>query len=48
MKIGEGAMNDRRTLLGALAGAAVLALAPGAAAQAPADFPNRPIRIIVP
>jgi tripartite-type tricarboxylate transporter receptor subunit TctC len=41
-------MNDRRTLLGAFVGATVLALASGAAAQAPADFPTRPIRIVVP
>src|SRR5579871_435825 len=41
-------MNHRRTVLGALAGATLLALASGAAAQAPTDFPNRPIRIIVP
>jgi tripartite-type tricarboxylate transporter receptor subunit TctC len=34
--------------LAALLGATVLALASGAAAQAPADFPSRPIRIIVP
>src|SRR5712691_6010801 len=41
-------MNDRRTVLGALAGAIALAFASGAAAQAPADFPSRPIRIVVP
>jgi tripartite-type tricarboxylate transporter receptor subunit TctC len=37
----------RRSLLAALTGAAVLAAA-GAAAQTADDFPNRPIRIIVP
>src|SRR5882672_10542788 len=37
----------KHTLLAALTSAAVLAAA-GAAAQAPDDFPNRPIRIIVP
>ena len=41
-------MNDRRTLLGALAGATALALASGASAQAPAALPTRPIRIVVP
>jgi tripartite-type tricarboxylate transporter receptor subunit TctC len=41
-------MNDRRRVLGVLAGAAALAFASGAAAQVGADFPNRPIRIIVP
>ena len=41
-------MNHRRKGLAALLGATVLALASGAAAQAPADFPSRPIRIIVP
>jgi len=41
-------MNHGRTVLGALAGAAVSALASGAAAQAPADYPSRPIRIVVP
>ncbi len=41
-------MNHGRTVLGALSGAVVLALVSGAAAQAPADFPNRPLRIIVP
>ncbi len=38
----------RGTLLGALAATAVLALAGAAAAQSSDDFPNRPIRIIVP
>jgi len=38
----------RRSLLAALTGAAVLAVAAGAAAQTADDFPNRPIRIIVP
>src|SRR5215813_12376534 len=41
-------MNHGRTVLGALVGAAVSALASGAAAQAPADYPSRPIRIVVP
>jgi tripartite-type tricarboxylate transporter receptor subunit TctC len=41
-------MTDRRTVFAALASVTVLALASGAAAQAPADFPNRPVRIIVP
>ena len=40
--------GNRRTVLGALAGATVLAVASVAAAQAPTDFPTRPIRIIVP
>ena len=40
-------MNRRHRMLGALAGAMALA-ASGAAAQAPADYPSRPIRIIVP
>jgi tripartite-type tricarboxylate transporter receptor subunit TctC len=38
----------RRSLLAALTGAAVLAVTAGAAAQTADDFPNRPIRIIVP
>ncbi len=38
----------KHTLLAALTSAAVLAVAAGAAAQAPDDFPSRPIRIIVP
>src|SRR5262245_29908169 len=38
----------RRSLLTALTGAAVLFTAAGAAAQTAGDFPNRPIRIIVP
>jgi tripartite-type tricarboxylate transporter receptor subunit TctC len=41
-------MTGERTLLAALACAALLAVVGVAAAQAPADFPNRPIRIIVP
>src|SRR6267142_2024312 len=39
---------NRRTLCAALTGVAVLSAAAGAAAQTPGDFPNRPIRIIVP
>jgi tripartite-type tricarboxylate transporter receptor subunit TctC len=39
-------MQDRRTLLAAIA--TTLTLASGAAAQAPDNFPSRPIRIIVP
>ena len=38
----------QHTLLAALTSVAVLAIATGAAAQTPADYPNRPIRIIVP
>jgi tripartite-type tricarboxylate transporter receptor subunit TctC len=38
----------KHTLLAALTSVAVLAIATGAAAQTPADYPNRPIRIIVP
>ncbi len=41
-------ISHRRRALAALAGATMLALGSGAAAQAPADFPSRPIRIIVP
>jgi tripartite-type tricarboxylate transporter receptor subunit TctC len=41
-------MTGERTLLAALASAALLAVVGVAAAQAPTDFPNRPIRIIVP
>src|SRR5215470_11153176 len=41
-------MTDRRTMLGAFAGAAVLAVASAAAAQGAGDFPSRPVRIIVP
>jgi tripartite-type tricarboxylate transporter receptor subunit TctC len=41
-------MNDRRTMLAALTGATMLALASGAAAQMASDFPSRPVRIIVP
>lgn len=42
-------MNGRKLFaFAALTGAAVLALAAGAAAQTADDFPNRPIRIIVP
>lgn len=40
-------MNGRR-LLAALAGLAAMSVATGASAQAVDDFPNRPIRIIVP
>ncbi len=39
---------NRRTLFAALTSVAVLSVAAGAAAQTPDDFPNRPIRIIVP
>jgi tripartite-type tricarboxylate transporter receptor subunit TctC len=38
----------QHTLLAALTSVAVLAIAAGAAAQTPADYPSRPIRIIVP
>jgi tripartite-type tricarboxylate transporter receptor subunit TctC len=38
----------QHTLLAALTSVAVLAIATGAPAQTPADYPNRPIRIIVP
>jgi tripartite-type tricarboxylate transporter receptor subunit TctC len=38
----------RHTLLAALTSLAALSIAAGAAAQTPADYPNRPIRIIVP
>src|SRR2546422_6562159 len=38
----------RRALLAALTSVAALSVAAGAAAQSPDDFPNRPIRIIVP
>jgi len=41
-------MTGGRMLVAALASAALLSVAGVAAAQAPADFPNRPIRIIVP
>ena len=41
-------MDNRRTLVAALATVTLLALASGAAAQAPDNFPNRPIRMIVP
>jgi len=41
-------MTNTRALLAALTGTALLALAAPAAAQAPTDFPNRPVRIIVP
>jgi tripartite-type tricarboxylate transporter receptor subunit TctC len=41
-------LMNRRTLLAALTGAAALATATGALAQTADDFPNRPIRIIVP
>src|SRR5262245_16924396 len=43
-----GAPMIGRRLLAALTSAAVLTLAIGAAAQTADDFPNRPIRIIVP
>jgi tripartite-type tricarboxylate transporter receptor subunit TctC len=39
---------NRRTLCAALTSAAVLSVAAGATAQTADDFPNRPIRIIVP
>jgi tripartite-type tricarboxylate transporter receptor subunit TctC len=39
---------NRRALLAALTGAAALVAASGAAAQTPDNYPNRPIRIIVP
>jgi tripartite-type tricarboxylate transporter receptor subunit TctC len=39
---------NRRTLFAALTSVAVLSVAAGAAAQTAVDFPNRPIRIIVP
>src|SRR5436190_23905360 len=38
----------RRSLLAALTSAVALAAAPGAVAQTADNFPNRPIRIIVP
>jgi len=38
----------RRSLFAALTSVAMLSVAAGAAAQTPDDFPNRPIRIIVP
>jgi tripartite-type tricarboxylate transporter receptor subunit TctC len=41
-------MNHGRRVLAALVGVTVLGFASGVAAQAPADFPSRPIRIIVP
>src|SRR5689334_12444200 len=41
-------MTDRRSVLAALTGATLLALAPGAAAQMAPDYPSRPIRIVVP
>ena len=40
-------MNGRR-LFAALTSVVLLSVAGGAAAQTPADYPNRPIRIIVP
>src|ERR1700704_5920159 len=40
-------MNGRR-LFAALRSVVLLLVAGGAAAQTPADYPNRPIRIIVP
>src|SRR3981081_2296122 len=39
---------NRRMLFAALTSVAVLAVATDAMAQTPDDFPNRPIRIIVP
>src|SRR5262249_56309005 len=39
---------SRCTLLAALTSVAVLSIAAGAVVQTPDDFPNRPIRIIVP
>ena len=39
---------NRRTLLAALTSVAVLSVAAGGRAQTPDDYPNRPIRIIVP
>src|SRR5262249_25683401 len=45
---GRKAMTNGRRVFAALAGAAIFGLASGAAAQAPADFPSRPVRIIVP
>jgi tripartite-type tricarboxylate transporter receptor subunit TctC len=47
-KFGEAMLMNRRTLLAALTGAAALANTAGALAQTADDFPNRPIRIIVP
>ena len=41
-------MKNGRRVLAALTGVTLLGLASGAAAQAPADFPSRPVRIIVP
>src|SRR5262249_269234 len=45
---GRKAMKNGRRVLAALAGAGTSGPPPGAAAQAPADFPSRPVRIIVP
>ena len=39
---------NRRTLIAALTSVAAFSLAAAAAAQTPDDYPNRPIRIIVP
>ena len=39
---------NRRTLFAALTSVAAFSLAAAAAAQTPDDYPNRPIRIIVP
>ena len=39
---------DRRMLVAALTSAALLSIAGGALAQTAGDFPNHPIRIIVP
>src|SRR5215470_15555814 len=47
-RIWGGAPMHRRSLIVAFTGAAVLMVAAGAAAQTADDFPNRPIRIIVP
>ena len=44
----ERTLMNRRTLLAALTSVAVLSVATGAAAQTADDYPNRPIRIIVP
>ena len=39
---------NRRALFAALTSVAVLSVATGGTAQTPDDYPNRPIRIIVP
>jgi tripartite-type tricarboxylate transporter receptor subunit TctC len=46
--MGGGAVMNRGTLLAALTSVAVLSVAAGGTAQTPDDYPNRPIRIIVP